>query len=104
MSGGLLRMAFMSAARCIFGKLEDNVAVRDVICFFEANERGDHDRVAIFHVLSTAAIKVAVFFDELEGIGGPVLAACFDYVEMSDQQYWFVLARSVIPHKQILLA
>ena len=23
---------------------------------------------------------------------------------MSDQQYWFVLARSVIPHNQILLA
>src|SRR6266403_36634 len=74
------------------GERENDVAVGDVVFLLEPNQGGGHDGVAVFHILGAAAVEVAIFFDELEGISGPILAAGFDYVKMSDQEHWFVLA------------
>ena len=93
-----------SAAFFVGGQREDDVAVRNVAFLLEADQRGDHDGVAVFHVLRAAAVVVAVFLDELKRIGGPVLAACFDHIEMSDEQHRLVLAAAVQTHHQILLA
>src|SRR5579862_3950861 len=74
------------AALFVGGKRDDDVAIRAIVFLGEANQRGDVDRVAVLHVLRAAAVGVAVFFDELEGIGGPIEAWGFDDVEMADHQ------------------
>ncbi len=47
---------------------------------------GYRDGVAVLHVLGAAAIEIAVFLDELEGVGAPVLALRLDHVQVSDDQ------------------
>ena len=65
---------------------QDDVAIRLVSLAFEANERGHQDGVVDLHVLSAAAIEVAVLFDKLERIGGPILAPRFHDIQVADDQ------------------
>src|SRR5216683_4512946 len=74
------------AALLVGGEGEDEVAVGDEALTLEADEVGDEDGVAVFHVLGAAAVEVAVLLDELEGVGGPLGLWCFDYVEVADDE------------------
>ncbi len=74
------------AAFFVGGEREDDVAIRPVIFLLEANQRGDEDGVAAFHVLRAAAVEVAVLLDEFEGVDGPVFAAGFDHVQVPDEE------------------
>ena len=76
------------AAFLVGGEGEDQVAVGAVVFTVEADEVGDQDGVVHLHVLGAAAIEVAVFLDELEGVGGPVGAAGFDDVQVADESEW----------------
>ena len=89
--------AIRLAAFFVGGEREDNVAVGDEAFLLHPDQRRDHDRVAVFHVLGAAAVVVAVLLHELKRVGGPVFAAGFDYVEMSDQKKRLVLAGTVQP-------
>ncbi len=68
---------------------QDHIAVRLEILLSQTNERRDQDRVAALHVLRSTAVEVAVFFDKMEWIGGPILAARFDHVQVADDQNRF---------------
>ena len=92
------------AAFFIGGEREDQIAVGLVVLFLHANEVGDEDGVAFLHVVGAAPVEVAVFFDELKGIGGPVFAARLDDVEMADEEDWFALAGAVDARDEIFLA
>src|SRR5579864_9235003 len=90
------------AALFVGGKGENDVAIRDIAFLLETKQSRNQDGIAIFHVLSATAVKIAVFLDELERIGSPILAACLDHVEMSNEQDRFVRTRSVQAHDQVL--
>ena len=93
------------AALFIGGEREDDVAVRTEAFALQAEEGLDQDGVGLLHVLGAAAVEVAVFLgDELEGIGGPVVAARFDDVEMADEQDGLLAACAVVAHDEVLLA
>jgi hypothetical protein len=57
-----------------------------------------------FHILRAAPVEVAVFFHELERVGGPVFAARFHHVEMADDQDRLVRAAAVQARHQVPLA
>src|ERR1700739_2897702 len=58
----------------ISGQRENKIAIRAVLLLMKSYEGGDQDGIVHLHVLRTTAIEIAVFFDKLEGIGGPILA------------------------------
>ena len=95
--------AVRAAALLIRREREDDVAVRAEPLLLHADERGHHDGVAVLHVLRAAAVEIAVFFDELEGIGSPVLAPGLHHVEVPDQQDRLMLSRTPQPDHQIFL-
>ena len=92
------------AAFFVGGEREDEIAIGLVAFFLEADEGGDENGIALLHVLRAAAVVVAVFFDELEGIGGPVFTARFHDIEMTDEENRLLLARSVQADDEVLLA
>ena len=65
---------------------QNQVAVRAVPLLLEADERRHQNRIVHLHVLRAAAVEVAVFLDELKGIGGPVVALRLDDVEVADDE------------------
>src|SRR6266705_2090092 len=79
-------------------------SVRQIAFFFQADEIGNENGVAVLHVLGSAAVKVAVFFDEFEWIGGPILAVRFDDVQVPDEQDGLVISSSVKANDEILLS
>ena len=92
------------AAFFVGGEREDQVAIGLVVLFLHANEVGDEDGVAFLHVVGAAAVEVAVFFNELKRIGGPVFAARFDDVEMADEEDRLALTGAVDAGDEIFLA
>ena len=92
------------AAFFVGGERENQIAVGLVVLFLHANELGDEDGVAFLHVVGAATVEVAVLFDELKRIGGPVFAAGFDDVEMSDEEDRFALAGAMDARDKIFLA
>ena len=96
--------AIRFAAFLIGGEREDDVAIGLKAFAVQAEEGLDQDGVGLLHVLGAAAVVVAVFGYELEGVGGPVAAACFDDIEMADEQDGLFAAGAVIADDQILLA
>src|SRR5260370_17732797 len=87
----------------IGGQRKNQVAVRQIGFFFQADEIGNENSIAVLHVLGSAAVKVAVFLDEFEGIGGPVLAVRFDDVKVPDKQDGLAISGSVKTNDEILL-
>ena len=74
------------AALFIGGERQDDIPVGDESLLFHANEARDGNRIAVLHVLCSAAIVVAVLLDELEGIGAPVLAPRFHHIQVPDDE------------------
>src|SRR6266702_1291404 len=91
------------ATLLIGGQRKNQVAVRQIAFFFQADEIGNENGVAVLHVLGSAAVKVAVFLDEFEGIGGPVLAVRFDDVKVPDEQDGLAISSSAQTNDEILL-
>src|SRR5207247_6714262 len=87
----------------IGGQRKNQVAVGQIAFFFQADEIGNENGVAVLHVLGSAAVKVAVFLDEFEGIGGPVLAVRFDDVQVPDEQDGLAISSSAQTDNEILL-
>ena len=78
---------------------------RDQACIFpvKADQSGEEQGVAGFHIVGAAAVEVSVLFDELEGIGGPVFAAGLDDIEVANEQDGLRLAGAVEAHDEIFL-
>src|SRR6266851_7359852 len=91
------------ATLLIGGQRKNQVAVRQIAFFFQADEIGNENGVAVLHVLGSAAVKVAVFLDEFEWIGGPILAVRFDDVKVPDEQDGLAISGSVKANDEILL-
>ena len=92
------------AALLIGREREDDVAIGVEAFPVQAEEGFDQDGVGLLHVLGAAAVVVAVFGYELEGIGGPVVAACFNHIQVADEEDRLLAAGAVITHDKILLA
>src|ERR1700722_1486452 len=92
------------AALFIGGEREDEVAIGPEIFFFQANEAGDEERVAVFDVSSAAAVKVAVFFGEDEGVHRPIFAASFDHIGMANEQQGSVRAGAMNAGDEVAFA
>ena len=95
--------AVIGAALLGGGEGEDDVAVTVVALAFQADEGGHKVGIAVFHVLGAASVEEAVFLNELEWIGGPVFAACFNHIEVSNEQQRLVFPGSVQAYNEILL-
>jgi len=80
--------AIRFAAFLVRREREDDVAIGTEAFAVQAQERFHQDSVGLLHVLGAAAVVVAVFGYKLEGVGGPVAAACFDDIEVADEQEW----------------
>src|SRR5947209_13121188 len=91
------------ATLLIGGQRKNQVAVRQIAFFFQADEIGNENGIAVLHVLGSAAVKVAVFFDEFEWIGGPILAVRFDDVQVPDEQDGLAISGSVKANDEVLL-
>ena len=96
--------AVAATALLVRGEGENDVAARPVPFLLQAQERRGHDGIAALHVEHAAAVEVAVFFHQLEGVGAPVLAPRLHHVEMPDEQHRPVLARAAQTYHQVLLA
>ena len=96
--------AIGGAAFFVGGEREDEIAIGLVILLLQANEGGGEKCVAIFYVARAAAVVVAVFFDELEGVHGPVFAARFDHIEMADEENRFLRAGAANARDQVAFA
>src|SRR5580658_6357390 len=78
------------AALFVGSESENDVAVGDITLLLKADQRGEHNGIAALHILRAAAVIEAVLLDEAEGISSPVLAMCFHYIEVSDEQQGFI--------------
>ena len=83
---------------------EDEVAVRFESFFVQAQEGRHENGVAVFHILRAAPVIIAIFLDELKGIGGPVLTARFNDIFMPDEEDWRLRAGSAIADDQVFFA
>jgi len=93
-----------AAAFLVSGQRENEVAVWSKPFFPEADEIGDQDGIAVFNVHGAATVKIALLFDKLKGIRGPVLAARLYDIEVSEKKNWFALACPAQASYQIFLA
>jgi len=96
--------AVVIAALFVGGQRKDQIAVGDKAFAFQAQKTFHQDGVAFLHVLRASAIEKSVFFDELEGVHGPVFAAGFDHIQVADEEDGFFLAGAVIADDEILFA
>src|SRR6202034_30306 len=92
------------AAFFIGGEGEDEVAVGLESFLVEADKGRNQHGVGVFHVLGAAPVVVAVLLDELEGIGGPVFAAGFDYIFVADEEDGRVGSGTVIADDEVFFA
>src|ERR1041385_1002624 len=91
------------AAFFIRSERQDEITRRNPAFFFQADKVRDQDRVALFNVRSSAAIKKAIHLIELEWVHGPILRQGLYHVEVGDKQDWLVGAASVQTHYKVLL-
>ena len=85
------------------GKRQDEVAIGLVALLLQANKGGDQDGVAFLHVLGATAVEVAILFDKLKGIGGPVRTQRLDHVEVTDKENRLGPARAMKARHQVAL-
>src|SRR6266404_4043579 len=94
--------AVRAAAFFIGGQRQNQIAVRNITFLFQADKTGDQQGVAGLHVFRAAAVEIAVLLKKNKRIDGPVLAACFHYIQVSDEQDRLARAAAVIANDQIL--
>jgi hypothetical protein len=70
----------------VAGEQDDDVAVRPEALRLEAEERGRDRDYSELVVDRAAAVEIAVFLDELEGIALPILPPRLDHVHMGEDQ------------------
>src|SRR5437879_1725079 len=92
------------AALFISGQSENQIAIRDIAFFFQADEIGHQDGIAFLHVLGAAAVKVTVFLDEFEGIGSPIRTESFDDVQVANEKDGLAFSGSAKTRDEIFLA
>src|SRR5260370_27758213 len=68
----------------IGGQRKNQVAVRQIGFFFQADEIGNEKGVAVLPVLGSPAVKIAVFLHEFGVIGGPILAGRFHVLNVPE--------------------
>src|ERR1700675_5201641 len=73
------------AAFLVGGEGENQTAIMEVAFFFEANKSGEQQSVASFHIVGATAVEESVFFDELEGVSGPVFATSFHDIQVANK-------------------
>ena len=95
--------AIRSSAFFIRSQRENQIAIGPIPFFLQPNEIRDQNRIALFNVFGSAAVKVAVFFDEFEGIHRPVFSPRLNNIEMADEQDGLQGARSVNPRDKVSL-
>ena len=74
------------AAFLVGGEGEDEIARGLELFALHAQEGSDEGGVVAFHVGGAASVEVAVLLAEDEGVEGPVVAARFDDVEVSEEE------------------
>ena len=83
---------------------KNDVSIRLIPFLFEANQvrdtRGGHE----FVVFGASSVKITVLLQQLERIKRPVLASCFDDIEMGHQQDRLPRACAVQPRHEIPFA
>src|ERR1700689_361521 len=84
-----------AAAFFVGGEGDDDVAVGLEAFLLVLDQVGDPDGGLRFVVTGAAAVEVAVFFGEDEGIERPVFAFGFNNVGVSEEQERFFLAPAV---------
>ena len=82
---------------------ENQVAIRRVTLFFQADEICHQQSVSGFHIFSAATVKIAILFNKSKRIGGPVFASRLDDVQMSDEQDWLARTSATVANDQIFL-
>src|ERR1700691_3565966 len=92
------------AAFLVGSQSKNNVAVGDVTFLLKADESGGHNGIAALHVLRATAVIETVLLNEAEGVSSPVFAMGFHYIEVADEQQWFMFAASAQPNDKIFLA
>src|SRR5882762_3917903 len=94
--------AVEGAALLIGGQRENEIAIRQIAFFFQADEIGDQDGIAFLHIFRATAVELAVFLDEFEGIRGPVRPERFDDVQVPDKQDGLAFSGSAKTRDEIL--
>src|SRR5258706_15530348 len=70
----------------IRGERQNDIALGHVTLPLKANQSSDQHGIVDLHVLSAAAIEVAILLNELERIGAPVARQRLDDIQMSNNQ------------------
>ena len=95
--------AVRRAAFFVGSQSKNQIAVRQEAFLLQADEIRDQDGVTLLHVLGAPSIEEAVFFNEFEGIRGPIGPERLHYIQMPDKQDWLAVSGSAEAHHQILL-
>ena len=90
-----------AAAFFVGGEGDDDVAIGLEAFLFVLNQVGDPDGGLGFVVAGAAAVEVAVFFGEHEGIDGPVFALGFDDVGVGEEEERLLLAGAVVADDEV---
>src|ERR1700756_5208225 len=88
---------FVSISLFVGCECQNQIAAGHPTLPLPANEIRGQYGYTILHILRAAPIEIAVTFGELERIEirRPVIAACFDHIEMADQQNRFIAPLTV---------
>ena len=92
------------ATLLIGSQRKNNVAVRLVAFFPQADEIDDHDCVIDFHVLRAAAVIISILLDKFERICRPVLGTRFHDVQVANNEDRLFRASAPVADYEILLA
>src|SRR3984957_17010139 len=90
-----------AAAFFVGGEGNDDVTVGLEAFLFVLDQVGDPDGGLGFVVAGAAAVEVAVFFGEDEGIERPVFALGFDDVGVGEKEERFLFAGAVIADDEV---
>jgi len=77
----------VSAGFLIGCERDDDVASRNEVFTFEADQCFQHCGVAVFHIFSAAPVVPTVLLRQLKRIGGPVFTLGFNYVQVPEEQH-----------------
>src|SRR5207244_12147556 len=93
--------AIRSAAFFVRSQRENQIAVRQVTLFLQADETCHQQSIARLHVFSATAVKIAILFNKNKRIGGPVFASRLNDVQMSNEQNWLARASAMVTNDEI---
>src|SRR5207302_8465610 len=83
---------------------QNRIAVTQISLQSQAHAIGNQDVVALLQVFRAAAVEVAVFLDEFEGIGAPVRSERLDDIKMPDEEYVLAFSGSAKTRHEVVFA